>query len=104
MVKQEPEPLVKGRQHVQRPGAVRRIAIGAVIVVVGSSLIVHGVNQPGASMTPQPHGVVAYSDVPRLLAQARTRDPRLRLPHARWFIRVVHGQARIVVLPPRQSR
>src|SRR5579875_3314466 len=36
--------------------------------------------------------------VPVLLTQARAHDPLLRLPHARWFIRVRHGRAQLVVV------
>src|SRR5579875_442577 len=39
-----------------------------------------------------------YRRVPALLAQARAHDPLLRLPHARWFIRVHHGHAQLIVV------
>ncbi len=41
---------------------------------------------------------VPYRRILTLLAQARSRDPLLRLPYARWFIRVQHGHAQIVVV------
>jgi len=44
--------------------------------------------------------VQAVSDrqVPALLAQARAHDSLLRLPHARWFIRVRHGHDQVIVV------
>lgn len=36
--------------------------------------------------------------VPALLARARVQDPLLRLPHARWFIRIRHGRPQVIVV------
>lgn len=71
----------------------------------------------GHGLTPQPtqgHATPAgtagqsipYRRVPALLAVARAHDPLLRLPHARWFVRVRHGQAQVIVVdhaPPQRG-
>jgi len=41
---------------------------------------------------------VPYHRVPALLAGARPHDPLLRLPHARWFIRVRRSHVQVVVV------
>lgn len=63
----------------------------------------------GHGLTPQPtqgHATPAGTagqpipsrHVPALLAVARAHDPLLRLPHARWFVRVRHGHAQVIVV------
>jgi len=97
------------RTAKRRPGQARgqrRIAVcltgGALLAAL--SVAGHGLAQrhtqrrtappaPAAQPVPYPyHGVLA------LLARSQAHDPLLRLPHARWFIRVSHGHAQVVVV------
>lgn len=96
------------RTAQRRPGQARgqrRIVVclagGALLAAL--SFAGHGLAQRHAQ-TPTPAARMGqpaaypYHRVPALLAQARTHDPVLRLPHARWFIRVRHGHAQVVVV------
>lgn len=75
--------------------------VGA-LALVALYLVGHGLLPQRAQdhVTPaMPSGQpVAYHRVPTLLRRARTHDPLLRLPHARWFIRIRHGHERVIVV------
>lgn len=69
----------------------------AALYLAGHGLLPQDMRERTTSTIPagQP---VSYRAVPALLARARVHDPLLRLPHARWFIRVRHGRAQFVVV------
>ncbi len=104
-------------QTTQRwPGQARRRRI-AVCLTGGALLAALSVAGHGLAQRPaQGHTAPAvrvdqpatypYRRVPALLARSQAHDPLLRLPHARWFIRVRHGHAQVVVVdhaPPQTS-
>ncbi len=69
----------------------------AVLALAGHGLL--PLPAPDRSTPAIPAGQpVPDRQVPTLLAQARAHDPLLRLPHARWFIRVRHGRAQVIVV------
>jgi len=79
---------------------IHYVAGGAILAAL--SLAGYGLAHPRAQGnvrrivgTEQP---VPYRRIPTLLARAQATDPLLRLPHARWFIRVRHGREQIVVV------
>jgi hypothetical protein len=95
------------RMRPRRPGVARwkghviHYVVGGVILAA-LSLAGYGLAHPRAQGnmrrivgTEQP---VPYRRIPTLLARAQATDPLLRLPHARWFIRVRHGREQIVVV------
>lgn len=91
------------RQIVTRVRLIPRFVIcGAVLaalVLVGRGVMWSNPSQHHSQSLPRQHILpLPYRSVPALLAQARAHDPLLRLPHARWFIRVQHGQARLIVV------
>ncbi len=96
-------PWAKPRQVApardQRP--IARYLVGAValtaLYLVGHGLLPQQTQQRTipAMRAGQP---VLYRAVPALLARARAHDPLLRLPHARWYLRVRHGHAQVIVI------
>ncbi len=72
------------------------LALAALSLAGRGLLPQHAQNRPTPAIpVGQP---VSDRQVPALLAQARAHDPLLRLPHARWFIRVRHDHAQLVVI------
>lgn len=69
----------------------------AVLYLMGHGLLSHHAAEriPSLRSAGQP---VPYRTVPALLAQVRAHDPLLRLPHARWYLRVRHGHVQIIVV------
>lgn len=80
---------------------LRRYLFGGVafaaLYLVGYGLLSHHTEQ--RTIAPGPTGFpVSYRLIPALLEQARSHDPLLRLPHARWFIRLRHGHVKVIVI------
>lgn len=75
--------------------------LGAV-VLAALSLMGYGLLPPRIQDRPTPvipvGQPVSNRQVAALLAQAQAHDPLLRLPHARWFIRVRHGHDQVIVV------
>jgi len=82
----------------------RRIAryLGGGLALAALSMAGHGLLPQHALQRPTvaiPTGQpVPDRQVPALLARARAHDPLLRLPHARWFIRVRHDRPQVIVV------
>jgi len=87
----------KARQHRY----IAQYLMGAV-ALAALYLAGHGLLPPHIQerLTPAiPAGQpVPDRQVPALLAHAHAHDPLLRLPHARWFIRVRHGHDQVIVV------
>lgn len=96
-----------GRTTPRRVGRARRkrriarylgggLALAALVLTGRGLLPQHTQDRPAPTISVgQP---VPDRQVPALLTQARAHDPLLRLPHARWFIRVHHGHTQFVVV------
>lgn len=95
------------RTKLHRPGGrdrrYRRIArfLMGGVALAALYFVGHGLLPPRAAerttatiSTGQP---VPYRAIPALLTQARSHDPLLHLPHARWYLRIRHGHARLIV-------
>lgn len=91
-------------RRVGRARRQRRIVcyLGGGLTLAALSLAGRGLLTQHAQDRPTPAIPAAQSvsdrQAPALLAQARAHDPQLRLPHARWFIRIRHGHAQLVVV------
>ena len=91
-------------RRVGRARRQRRIVcyLGGGLALAALSLAGRGLLTQNARERQTPAIPVAQPmpdrQISTLLAQARAHDPQLRLPHARWFIRIRHGHAQLVVV------
>ncbi len=86
--------IARRRRHIARY-LLGGVALTALYLVGHGLLPQHTQDRPAPAIPAgQP---VPDRQMPALLAQARARDPLLRLPHAHWFIRAHQGHVQIVV-------
>lgn len=94
-------PVATSRQYATHLRLVSWYVIGGSVLAT-LMLVGCGVLWPALSKrhlhTIGHHQMLSYQRVPALFAQARAHDPLLRLPHARWFIRVQHGHTQLIVV------